>query len=1161
MSAPTAPAPDPQHTGPGASARIIAGQAGRGPVASDGLTPVELARVLGLHAPTSEQARVIAHPLSPLLVVAGAGSGKTATMSQRVVHLVATGAVRPDQVLGLTFTRKATAELAQRVSTRLAQLAASGLTDLSPDAPEPTIATYNSFAGTIVREHGLRIGVDPEATLITEARAWQIASGLIEARTEPLPVDSLGQATQAVLRLDGALSENLLSVEDAAAGLSDLADLFESLASIRGCKSMVGKAPQTMSQWHGLLEAAVDYREHKRRHGLLDFGDQIALACRIAEGSQEVREHLRAQYPAVLLDEFQDTSVAQVRLLSALFAGSGVTAVGDPHQAIYGWRGASAGALDAFHARFNPGAGGPGAPVLPLSTAWRNDTAILQAANAVSAPLRNHQPEPGDAVVEHIPVEPLQPRPAQTGLARGLVAGAYLQDPLQEAETIAAFLAERWSPQAQMAVLCRARGLFEPIAAALERSGLPVSIVGLGGMLTVPEVADLRALITVAADPERGDRLMRLLTGAGIAPTDLAALHDIARGLSRSPGAGAAEADAPQLCEALEAIVRAEDARQAQAPAEPDQADQVGRSGWSNRHGSAAGEEPALSPMGRTIALRLGAVLRRVRAGLHLPLPELLGLAEQALGLDIDLAARTDQSMGRRALDAFHATAQQYADEIEAPTLAGFLRWLDTAQERENGMEAPEVEPEPGAVQLLTIHASKGLEWDTVAVAGMTEGVFPSYRPTPKPDLTVSTTGWMTSRDEFPHPLRADAQTLPPFELGELEPGSAGQDDKDTVKEMWGRYALALGRHGLAEERRLAYVAITRARHDVLLTGSHLAREASKAKPASRFLQELRRRDLVTPWGQGWVEHEEGALNPMTTQVRTGWWPEPLDSADAGAPAAEAERHALRRARDQAARAVAEAGRRAHEMVGPAPGAAGGDPVVQRWWTEAALLLAERQDQESQAPGVRIPTHLAATRLDDLRSDPAAFALDLRRPLPPEPRTAGRLGTVFHEAIAQRLAGRAALIPLSDAGVPDSLAPADRRRVEQWLTTAESLPLLEGHALHATEVERELTVGGTTLRCRIDAVFQAPGGGWLIVDWKTGRGRVPVDQLSVYVHAWAASQGVPTGQVRAAYAYVDRGEVEELAPADLLPLEAVAQLLAPGAADVPAQVVTGSSRD
>ena len=145
------------------------------PTAPGRLTPQALAEALGIHTPTQEQARVIAHRLSPLLVVAGAGSGKTATMAQRVVYLVATGQVRPDQILGLTFTRKATAELDQRVASRLAGLSAAGLlpatgpehdrgvggTADAADVGEPMIATYNSFAGALVRDHGLRIGVDP----------------------------------------------------------------------------------------------------------------------------------------------------------------------------------------------------------------------------------------------------------------------------------------------------------------------------------------------------------------------------------------------------------------------------------------------------------------------------------------------------------------------------------------------------------------------------------------------------------------------------------------------------------------------------------------------------------------------------------------------------------------------------------------------------------------------------------------------------------------------------------------------------------------------------------------------------------------------------------------------------------------------------------------
>ena len=1136
------------------------------PTGSRELTPQALAAALGIHTPTQEQARVIAHRLSPLLVVAGAGSGKTATMAQRVVHLVATGQVRPDQILGLTFTRKATAELDQRVASRLADLSAAGLLPATAsdddggvraadatDVGEPMIATYNSFAGTLVRDHGLRIGVDPDSTLITQARSWQIVSSLLEARTLPLPNESLSHNASAALVLGDALSQNLLTIEDAAKDLADLTEQFTALAAIKGCKTLVGKAPAVMAEWEALLDVVAELREYKRHHGLLDFGDQIALACTIAETVPDAASQVRAQYPAVLLDEFQDTSVAQVRLLSALFADSGVTAVGDPHQAIYGWRGASAGALDTFHRRFNPtgtarldsGASPADAtPVLELSTSWRNDSTILDVANVVSAPLRSGVVEDGDPVGEHITVAPLRARPAAFGLESGAVHGAFLQDPAEEARTVIAFLAERWSPSAEMAVLCRTRAQMDPIAAELEEAGLPYTIIGLGGMLYVPEVADVRALLTVASDPERGDRVVRLLTGFGIGASDLRALAALARELTRpapegdqagSPVHGdQVEADAPLLSEALDTLLRwHEDGAQEEAAATRD-----------------------LTEAGRAVALRTARAIQRIREADSLPLPDLVAMAEQALDLDIEIAARVGHPMGHRALDSFHETALAFATDTDAPTLTGFLDWLDAAEEHEDAMSAPEVEPSPGAVQILTVHAAKGLEWDVVAVPGMDEQVFPSYTSAVKDDLRVAETGWMGSTSIFPFPLRADADDLPPFTVGDLDPAMT---DKPLLTETMSAYKEALGRQSLREERRLAYVAFTRARHDLLLTGSHLSKTASKPRRPSRFLTELQRRDLLLPYAEGWVDFDESRPNPLTALTQVGTWP--LDAGGmetqssqtpetAGEDAPIADRvAAARRARHAAAAQVAAA------MSGTGPAeeapvqAEPDDETVRRWRLEAGLLLAERSRALSSGPAVRLPEHLAATRLDDLRADRQQFALDLRRPLPPEPRAAGRLGTVFHDAVAQRLSARGTLFGLGQAGVPDSLGPQDRDRIERWLDTAENLPLLEDYILAETETDREITIGATTLRCRMDAVFRrSDGAGWLIVDWKTGRRQVPVDQLSVYVHAWAASQGVPTGSVRAAYVYVDYpgGRVDELTAAGLLDLDQIESALTPG---------------
>ena len=1137
------------------------------PTCPDRLTPQALAEALSIHTPTQEQARVIAHRLSPLLVVAGAGSGKTATMAQRVVYLVATGQVRPDQILGLTFTRKATAELDQRVASRLAGLSAAGLLPVAApehdsgaegtadatDFGEPMIATYNSFAGALVRDHGLRIGVDPDSTLITQARSWQIVTSLLEARTLPLPNESLSHNASATLVLADSLSQNLLTIEEAAKDLADLSEQFTALAAIKGCKTLVGKAPAVMAEWEALLDVVAELHEHKRHHGLLDFGDQIALACAIAESVPEAAAQMRAQYPAVLLDEFQDTSVAQVRLLSALFADSGVTAVGDPHQAIYGWRGASAAALDTFHQRFNPTGTAllksgtspvEATPVLELSTSWRNDSTILEVANVVSAPLRSGVVEDGDPVGEHLTVAPLRARPAAFGLEPGAAFGAFLQDPAEEARTVVAFLAERWSPSAEMAVLCRTRAQMEPIAAELEEAGLPYTIIGLGGMLYVPEVADVRALLTAASDPERGDRVVRLLTGFGIGARDLRALAALARELTRpatksgqeAPGTHGdqAEADSPLLSEALDTLLR-----------------------W---HEDGAQEESAvirdLTEAGRAVALRTARAIRRIREAVSLPLPDLVALAEQVLDLDIEIAARVGHPMGHRALDSFHETARAFAADTDAPTLTGFLEWLDAAEEHEDAMSAPEVEPSPGAVQLLTVHAAKGLEWDVVAVPGMDEQVFPSYTSAVKDDLRVAETGWMGSTSTFPFPLRADAGDLPPFTVGDLDPAVT---DKPLLTETMSAYKEALGRQSLREERRLAYVAFTRARHELLLTGSHLSKTASKPRRPSRFLTELQRRDLLSSYAEGWVDFDESRPNPLTSLTQVGTWPPDADAAeplDSQAPQAGGEDApvtdrlaAVRRARYAAATQVTAAMGGTNTVQEAPTQTQPDDETVRRWRLEAGLLLAERTRALSNGPAVRLPEHLAATRLDDLRADRHQFALDLRRPLPPEPRAAGRLGTVFHDAVAQRLSARGTLFGLGQAGVPDSLGPQDRDRIQRWLGTAENLPLLEDYVLAETETDREITIGATTLRCRMDAVFhRLDGSGWLIVDWKTGRRQVPVDQLSVYVHAWAASQGVPTGAVRAAYVYVDYpgGRVDELTAEGLLSIEQIQAALTVG---------------
>lgn len=1114
------------------------------------LTPAQLFTALGeKHMPTDQQEKVITAPLKPTLVVAGAGSGKTATMSARVTYLVASGQVDPSQVLGLTFTRKATHELRERIENRLGQLyrypgwtpsstrsntdesasadapstaagpstaaeaggSNSQVQELTAVAGEATVATYNSFAGSLVREWGLEVGLETDTAVLTPASSWQIMYELMENWGQEFeePFSSLDSATELALQVANSLNENLLSVDEARELMADLGQNLKDLRSVRGAaKAIDAKSLPAMTKRIQVLDLVERYIDYKRENSLVDFGDQVALACRIVTDERvgpRVIAQYRDRFKAVLLDEFQDTSVAQTILLSSLFAGCGVVAVGDPNQAIYGWRGASSAALGQFHRHFSNGAG----PVLQLSTAWRNDPQILQAANRISDPLR---------ASGQVKVEKLVKRPG-VGDERGKVWAARVQDGLAEAELIAKFLAQRWSPSKSMAVLCRTRSQFTPIVAALIERGIPVEVVGLGGLLDVPEVADVRALMSVALDPTSADRLMRLIDLVGIDAADLDVVWSFARELVNARASAGQSSAEPLLAEALSEIVVNFGAFEA----------------FCKKYAC------ALSPAGLYQAKRLGRILQEANGAANLELVDFISWAERALGLDVEAAARVDvNEVGARALAALRAQATSFKSQNPEAGAQVFLGWLNAAQDQERGLELPEVEPAPGAVQVLTVHASKGLEWDIVVVPGLVEANFPSYRSRPKEDYTVLANSWITQVSEFPHTLRRDYDSLPPCPFIGLSP----QAGKDAILAAGEEYRSELGKWEVAEERRLAYVAYTRARSQLLLTTSHYAALSKTPKMTSRFLKELERSQMVQFLADD--ERDDDLSNRALDQSSVSVWPHQLDAlasleepgvADAPGQAVLGKQAGLS-LRLRAAALVSAAGgcqgAGSEEALQIPEGLA---PQLDDWWRQARLLLQERQIRQENGQEIVLPSHLAATAMAKVGKED--FIMSLRRPLPPPPSKAARLGTAFHEEMSQRLNSEGTLLSLAEAG-SDRLSPADRKQVNDWLDNVADLEILQGYSPYATEIDQEIRLAGFNVRCRIDAVFKAVEKGraqWLIVDWKTGGQRVRVDQLSLYVHAWAASQNVDISQVRAAYVYVQDGHVDELRPRQIIGLD------------------------
>jgi DNA helicase-2/ATP-dependent DNA helicase PcrA len=1113
------------------------------------LSATRIADLLGRPRPTPEQVEVIEAPLEPTLVVAGAGSGKTETMAARVVWLIANELVAPDAVLGLTFTRKAAGELSERVQVRLAQLARArgGASSALSLLDRPTVATYNAYAASLVGDHGLRVGVEPGARLLGEAQQWQLASEVVEGWDDDLGTDrALSTVVAAVLGLSGALGEHLLEPAEARDRLADIVEQLDALplgprqkARTKEVEKLVGDVAERVR----LLDVVAEYRRRKRATDSLDFGDQVALAARLAREVPVVGETERARFRVVLLDEYQDTSHAQVELLAGLFGGGHpVTAVGDPHQSIYGWRGASAGGLARFPERF-PRATGDRSAVRFLSTSWRNDAAVLATANVTAGPLRGAAGTGG----ERVEVPALALRPAA---GPGTVSAHVAATAEEEAAAVAELVAARWRPagapggRVTAAVLCRKRSQFAAVEVALRRRGLPVEVVGLGGLLTTPEVVDVVALLEAVHDPSRGDALVRLLTGPrlNLGSADLHALGSRAADLARHEGALGSR-------------------RRAAGPAGGDGADLVVVEGDVADHrsivdalddlpdpGEPAADGRTLTAPGHARLAALSRTLRALRGLTYLSLPELVVEAERALGLDVEavtnealLASRrlvdpeAVSDRAREHLDAFRDVAATFTQTADVVTLGAFLAWLGVASTRENGLDLPVREPDPDAVQVITAHAAKGLEWDVVVVPGLVDGVFPTTAQSSSGVRADS--GWLTDVSQLPYPLRGDAADLPEFRF------DLASDTKELVARR-DEFRAASGEHQLAEERRLAYVAFTRARRELYLTASWW-QTGSRPRVLSPFLLELVESGVVA--ADGWsAPPGPDDTNPLEDVEVTGEWPAPDDASEGSAravlrdTAAAVERAALVRAGGSGPVGLTA-------PAGVLVDSEGRDLVAL-----ARVLLAERAERSGRE--VELPAHVSASSLVRLAADRDEYALHLRRPVPVEPTVHARRGTRFH-LWAERYFTTSSLLDVEDlpGADDDDLDPdADLETLQRTFLASEwatRTPV-------AVEVDVETPVGDTVLRSRIDAVFperpeHAGGAGdaVVVVDWKTGR--APSDaaarsvrevQLAVYRLAWSRWTGLPLEKVNAAFYYVASDET--VRPRRLLGEEEIEALLA-----------------
>lgn len=1111
--------------------------------------------------PTPEQIAVIEGPLRPTLVVAGAGSGKTETMSMRVLWLVAHEKINPERILGLTFSRKAAGELGERLRERLAAL--SHAIDEITTFDDPVVTTYNGFAQRIVIEHGWRVGFSSDTRLLSAGAAVQLLSDIVRQHPiEELPDGSLDTLVKDCKNLAQRLSEHGYTVESARKAIKELSIDIENQAT-----DAKGKIPskgqeilRILEKREGYLALVDEFARRKKQLGVIDFSDQLSIANRLVKEFPEVRDTIRAEYDAILLDEFQDTSVIQMELFSTIFgtidkSTLAVTAVGDPQQAIYGWRGASAASLDNFIRYFDCAGQNltdeqvalkSRQQTLSLSTAWRNDRQILAAANVLAAPLQQRN--------RNMDVQPLK---ARDQAECGRVVMNYLLTPEQEATYIAdeyAAIIASWEQacleakihlveppkRPSMAVLMSKRKYFPLVESALRSRGLPVQSFGSAKLLDQPLVRRLRTALIACSDIADGAAIVTLIDSLRLGASDMALLWQWAQEKGKT-------SSSPRAHDAilLDAI------------------DSPPHVGWQ--------ADPSGPAFTREAFERVNVLSRRLRAIRQVTnqgLVELVEFAIGELGLIEEALADRSNGDGRAALDTFMDVVNSYVDENEWAELHGFLSWLTVSEEENTALPAPLQVAQEGAVHLMTVHASKGLEWDVVSVIALGDGAFPGHASKSEmrklihkgdhfehdPGHMWGTNGWLGSAQEIPYDLRGDRDALPVFDFGQVEalvrPSGKPWSFTQYVGEF---YKIEVARHLEAEQRRLAYVAVTRARHTLFLTGRWHEGNAKARFPSVYWLEVLRSlilqgEESSHASADSWAAHS--SLDERS-EMLDQWREAEKSVADPEAAFARASElaHSVDRVLVYPAPSTPfqarceEAGKKIRAEVGEM--AQDSDVVAiledlsdDEMIRHAIAVIAEkRQNCQGRSLSMEV-SELRATAVASLIEDAQGFAVNMRRPLPAQPSASASLGTLIHAWVERQLRQVTGELWTEEIEGAELLTVEEQQRLEKmqenflaWNAPGQVIAVEELFAVRVADVN---------IQGRIDAVFRDDAGD-IVVDWKSGRLPDPHniaklryfrDQLCLYQLAWAQRSEVEAEQVRAQLFFLEHGRVITLEQID-----------------------------
>ena len=695
----------------------------------------------GLNA---DQLRAVTHGDGPLLVVAGAGTGKTQVITRRIAWLIASRRARPSEILALTFTDKAADEMSLRVD----QLVPYGYTDTR-------ISTFHAFGDRLIREYALELGLPPDVRVLTRAevviflREHLYAFDLDAYR----PLGNPTRFLSALATLFSRCKDEDISPATYLAHAAQVAAEAEVVgAAARGGGEATSGADRESADAMAedarrlgeLARAYATYQRLLAENGCIDFGDQVSLALRLVRDSASVRSAIAGRFRYVLVDEFQDTNRAQAELVGLLAEPHrNITVVGDDDQAIYAFRGAAVDNILDFQSRYS------GARTVVLRRNYRSLAPILDASYRL---VRFNDP---DRLEVRIGMGK-RLRPERRDPAARPVRLEAFATGSEEADWIAAEIARRISAGARPrdhAVLVRANGHADAVLRALNVAGIPWRFSGSSGLYARPEVRLLMAFLRTLADPESSVDAYALAASEvyALAADDLTAIVNTARRRNRSVRAVLEEVD----------------------------------------------EQPGIlriAAASRQVVHRLVEDLRRFTVlAQRRPAGEVLYAFLRESGLLARLAATdgagADEGLANvaRFFDIIRAQSALLADD-RAVFVA---RHLQTLIDAGDDPATADLDHDADAVAVLTVHKAKGLEFPVVFLPGLVAGRFPGNG-------------------------RSEALALP---------AALGRGEASTPE------------RSLAEERRLFYVAMTRARDELIL--SHAADYGgARARRISPFVLE-----------------------------------------------------------------------------------------------------------------------------------------------------------------------------------------------------------------------------------------------------------------------------------------------------------------------------------